>query len=123
MSENPPILYARLPDAASSAGYVVRGHTMGAIRDGWIVFIENKQRPPGDHLLNELCVVETKAGENLIRYVRKGRRPGTWDLVTVTGPDMRDVPVVWAELVILIQPHSLSGPEIEVLNQMDGVLG
>jgi hypothetical protein len=122
MSEAPPILYARLPDPAASAGYVVRGHTMGPIRDGWLVFVENKQRPPGDHLLNELCVVGTKAGDILIRYLRRGRRPGTWDLVTVSGPHMLDVPIVWAEPVTWIQPHTLSGPEIEALNQMDGVM-
>jgi hypothetical protein len=95
---------------------------MGPIRDGWRVYYRDQESPPADNLLDEFCVVRTSDGRTLIRYLHKGRKPGTYDLLTVTGPAMHDVELVWAEKVRLIEPHRPSAEEIQALEEMGTVI-
>lgn len=87
---------------------ILRGHRMGLLRDGWLLLFENNERPPGPELHDQLCIVRTVDRETLCRIVRKGRRPGTWDLLTATGEQMLDVTLLWAERVTMIIPYEPS---------------
>lgn len=98
----------------------VRGYTMGAIRDGWIVFFNNHRTVPHDGHIDELCVVETDTGRVLLRFLKKGRKTGTWDLVSVTGEPMLDVDLKWAERIEWIRPHKITPEEMQLLGGTRG---
>ncbi|MBD7992867.1 hypothetical protein H9643_18995 [Ochrobactrum sp. Sa2BUA5] len=84
---------------------VLRGYSMGAIRDGWLVFYEQNFAQPHDGLIDKLCVVMTSDDRDLIRFVKKGRKPGRYDLLTVTGEPILDAELKWAAEVTWIKPH------------------
>lgn len=97
----------------------VRGYCMGAIRDGWWVYIEDHQSRPHDGLIDELCVAQLKDGRCLVRFLKKGRKPGTWDLVAVTGDPILDAELEWAEKVEWIRPHRPSDAELAFLEPLN----
>ncbi|MBP1873572.1 hypothetical protein J2Z19_003287 [Ensifer adhaerens] len=98
--------------ARRAAAYSVRGYTMGAIRDGWWAFVPGQHTKPNDDLVDELCIAHTKSGRTMLRYLRKGRVPGTWDLLSVTGDPLLDQELIWAERVIWLEPHKITHSEI-----------
>lgn len=91
---------------------MVRGHRMGLIKDGWLVFYEDNRSPPAKLAPDELCVLETIDGRVMIRVVRPGRRPSRYDLLTATGEPELDVELVWAEVVTWIKPYRPSEAEV-----------
>ncbi len=84
---------------------------MGPLRDGWVLIYEHTEKPMTEILIDQLCIVRTGDGRTLVRYPRKARKVGAWDLLTVTGPPELDVQVEWAEAVTMIVPHRPS-PEL-----------
>ncbi|MCM0752006.1 hypothetical protein DEA98_14135 [Brucella pseudogrignonensis] len=94
---------------------VVRGYSMGAIRDGWLVFYEQEFAPPHAGLRDKLCVVMTSDDRDLVRFVKKGRLPGRYDLLTVTGEPILDAELKWAAEVTLIKPYIPSDEEAAAL--------
>lgn len=111
-----PILTIPAPYSTPiTAGYVVRGYNMGAIKDGWVVFIERTERPAHDGLVDELCVVKTISGKLYVRFLRKGRLADRWDLLSVTGPAILDAELEWAAPVTWVKPHTLSKSEVQAL--------
>lgn len=98
--------------AKRAAAYSVRGYTMGAIRDGWWAFVPGQQTKPNDDLVDELCIAHTKSGRTMLRYLRKGRAPGTWDLLSITGDPLLDQELIWAERVIWLEPHKITHSEV-----------
>jgi hypothetical protein len=90
---------------------IMRGHTMGPIKDGWLIFFEHRQRPPRDEVIDELCVVLTESGRRLIRYVKRSPKADMYDLLTFTGQPEMDVKLQWAEPVIMIKPNKLNDVE------------
>ena len=90
---------------------MLRGHRMGALKDGWLLLYEDLKRSPHDGLVDELCIVMTADQRCLVRILRPGRKSGCWDLLTVTGEQELDVVLEWAEPVTLILPHKPS-PEL-----------
>ncbi|RVI03194.1 hypothetical protein CN205_24130 [Sinorhizobium meliloti] len=103
----------------SVGAFSVRGYQMGAIRDGWWAFISTRRGKPNDDLIDELCIARTKSGRTLLRFLRKGRKQGTWDLVPVTGEPLLDQELEWAERVIWLEPHRLTHSEIDALQELD----
>lgn len=101
------------------AAVSVRGYSMGAIKDGWMVFFRDRRSPASDEIIDRLCVVKTKAGRVLLRFVKKGRKPDTWDLVSVTGDPFLDVILEWAEPVEWIRPHQITEDELRYLSGFD----
>lgn len=116
-----PDFYVKLPDRENLVGTMMRGHTMGAIKDGWVIYYYDLKRTPTDALIGELCIVMTESGQKLIRYLHRGRLPGAWDLVTGSGSHMLDVVLQWAERVVLIQPYAPNGEEISKLAEYSTV--
>ncbi len=106
---------------AAAVAYSVRGYSMGAIRDGWWAFIPGRRSRPNDDLINELCIAHTKDGKTLLRFLQKGRKAGTWDLISVTGDPLLDQELEWAERVIWLEPHKITHSEIGALQDMENV--
>lgn len=97
---------------------MVRGHRMGALKDGWLVFYEERDRPAHEGLVDELCVVMTDDRRCLVRVLRRGRKAGSWDLLTVSGDQELDVSLIWAEPTTLIMPYK---PSAELAHLLSGV--
>lgn len=89
----------------------MRGHSMGMIEDGWLLYYEDNETPPGPAIDGKLCIVKTADNRILTRKVRKAWRPDRWDLETVNGEQLFDQVLIWAEVVTLIQPHVLTEDE------------
>lgn len=96
-----------------TAARMLRGHRMGALKDGWLLLYEALDRPPDEAAIDELCIVQTADNRCLARILKRGRRPDCWDLLTVTGEQELDVVVAWAEPVTLILPYKPSAAEAE----------
>jgi hypothetical protein len=83
------------PDTFS---FVVRGHNMGAIKDGWVVLAEKPRIAPHAGLIDELCLAKAANGLVYCRFLKRGRLPGRWDLLSVTGPAELDIELEWAHV-------------------------
>jgi hypothetical protein len=94
---------------------IVRGYNMGSIRNGWVVYFKDRKSPPHAGLVDELCVVKPKGGDALLRFLKSGRKPGAWDLVSVTGDPILDADLEWAEQVDWIRPHRMGDSDIAML--------
>ncbi len=105
-------------EAQSAVAYSVRGYSMGAIRDGWWAFTHGLKSKPNDDLIDELCIAYTRSGRTLLRFLRKGRKRGTWDLVSVTGDPLLDQELEWAERVVWLEPHRITHTEIDQLGSL-----
>lgn len=90
---------------------ILRGHRMRPIRDGWVLLYDHAEAAPTDELHDELCIVRTADHRTLCRILHRGRRPGTWDLLTAIGDQELDVSLVWAAKVLYVVPHS-PAPEV-----------
>jgi len=92
-----------------------RPYTMGAIRDGWLIFSQGLKRPPRPAVIDQLCVSQLADGRCLLRFVKKGRRAESYDLISVTGPAILDVALEWAEPVVAILPFEPSEDQMLAL--------
>jgi hypothetical protein len=104
-----PILFAPAPDNNPAlVARVVRGHNLGLIRDGWLVYYYDLSTLPATVDDDALYVARTVDGRNVIRRLKLGRIPGTFDLFTATGPVELDVELQWAQAIVWIKPHRLT---------------
>lgn len=118
MSRQPAFTTPAPRASSNTIGMVIRGYNMGALRDGWFVFGERPTRPPHDGLVDELCIAKSAVdGRVYVRFLKRGRKPDRWDLLSVTGPAMLDVDLEWATLVDWIKPHALTKQERTILEE------
>lgn len=89
----------------------IRGDSLGAPFDRWIVYYDDRREPPTDDLLDNLCVLELASGQVLIKRVMRGRSPGHFDLWPVIGSPMTDQVLVWAAKVTAMMPASFAKTE------------
>lgn len=97
---------------------MLRGHRMGALKDGWLLVYEDERLPADEQHVDQLCIVETADHQVLVRFIKHGRRPGTWDLLTVTTDQMLDVTLKWAAKVTLIVPYEPTPEVAAVLGEI-----
>lgn len=103
---------------SNTVAKAVRGYSMGAIRDGWIVYYEQEFKAPHDGLIDKLCVVMTADDRDLIRFIKKGRKPGRYDLLSITGEPILDAELKWAAEITWIKPHILTDEQISALEHV-----
>ncbi|HEY9217612.1 MAG TPA: hypothetical protein VIO94_06145 [Phenylobacterium sp.] len=93
-------------DDQSRALYVPAGALRAFAEDGALVFFEDRRSPPSADMLGHLVVVETDAGELLVRRLLRGARTGAFDLEGVLGPRREDVQLRWgAHITAIIPSH------------------
>lgn len=71
--------------------------------DGWTVYVE----PPDgrvDHALNRLSLVTLESGITVIAFLRRGYKPGTYNVHNFGQATFDGVEVKWATPVLLLQP-------------------
>lgn len=104
-----PNEWAIAPEGATSetAGVVIRGSSLGATFEGWVVFFNNHRRAPHRGLLGQMCVAGLADGRILVKQLKAGQLEGRFDLHSNTEPPIYDAEVVWASPVITISPPSV----------------
>ena len=95
------------PDAASTrtVAVQVRGHSLGALFDNWLVFYDDVRDPPGDDLIGLMCVCGLSDGRVLIKALKRSQIAGLWTLLSNIEPPIYDVALDWAALVREMRPR------------------
>jgi transcriptional regulator with XRE-family HTH domain len=95
------------PDAASghTVAVQIRGHSLGALFDNWLVFYDAVRDPPGDDLVGKMCVCGLSDGRILIKALRRSQNPGLWNLLSNLEPPIYDVVLDWAAVVREMRPR------------------
>ena len=95
------------PDAASPSTVAVqiRGHSLGALFDNWLVFYDDIHDPPGDSWVGRMCVCGLSDGRVLVKALKRSQIAGLWTLLSNTEPPIYDVALDWAALVREMRPR------------------
>ncbi|HLW92487.1 MAG TPA: helix-turn-helix transcriptional regulator [Roseiarcus sp.] len=95
------------PDAASAntVAVQIRGHSLGALFDNWLVFYDDVRDPPGDDLVGRMCVCGLSDGRVLIKALKRSQIAGLWTLLSNLEPPIYDVALDWAALVREMRPR------------------
>jgi transcriptional regulator with XRE-family HTH domain len=83
----------------------VRGHSLGALFDNWLVFYDDVHDPPGDDLVAKMCVCGLSDGRILIKSLKRSQIAGLWTLLSNVEPPIYDVSLDWAAPVRTMQPR------------------
>ena len=96
------------PESASdeTVAVEIRGESLGALFDRWLVFYDDVRRPVTTDQLNRLCVVGLRDGRILVKKIQKSRsRSDLYHLLSNTEAPILDVEIEWAAKVINMVPQ------------------
>jgi hypothetical protein len=95
------------PDAAgaNTVAVQVRGHSLGALFESWLVFYDDVRDPPDDHLVGRMCVCGVADGRVLIKALKRSPIAGLWTLLSNIEPPIYDVALLWAARVREMRPR------------------
>jgi len=95
------------PDTASptTVAVQIRGHSLGALFDNWLVFYDEVRDPPTENLIGRMCVCGLADGRVLVKALKRSQMPGLWTLLSNTEPPIYDVALNWAALVREMRPR------------------
>jgi hypothetical protein len=89
---------------ADSVALVIRGDSQHPLQDGWLVIYE---RPDQDGVpercLNRLCIAKVHEGPTLLKTVRRGPLPRTFNLESWNAPPREGERLDWAAPVLAIR--------------------
>jgi hypothetical protein len=91
--------------SASTVAVQVRGHSLGALFDNWLVFYDDVRDPPGDDLVGRMCVCGLSDGRVLVKALKRSQIAGLWTLLSNVEPPIYDVALDWAALVRAMRPR------------------
>jgi len=92
-------------DARSSTVAVqIRGHSLGALFDNWLVFYDDIRDPPDESLVGRMCVCGLAGGRVLIKALKRSPNVGLWHLLSNTEAPIYDVGLDWAAPVREMRP-------------------
>lgn len=83
----------------------IRGESLGALFDRWLVFYDDIRDPPTNDLINSLCVVGLADGRVLVKQLKPGQLPNRFSLFSNTEAPIYDVIVEWAARVKDMRPR------------------
>ena len=89
----------------STVAVEIRGESLGALFDQWLVYYDDVRDPPGRDLMGKLCVVGLADGRILIKKLTRGQLPGHFTLLSNVEPPIYDVLVDWAARVKNMTPR------------------
>jgi transcriptional regulator with XRE-family HTH domain len=97
-------------DAPSDAGpqtvaLQIRGHSLGALFDNWLVLYDDVRDPPYDGQIGRMCVCGVSDGRALIKGLKKSPATGLWNLLSNTEPPIYDIGLDWAAPVRELRPR------------------
>jgi hypothetical protein len=88
---------------SSTRALEVRGDSLGALFDRWLVFYDDVRSPITPDLINKLCIVGLADGRILIKKVQRNR-DGGFDLMSNTEEPITGIVIEWAALVKSMEP-------------------
>jgi SOS-response transcriptional repressor LexA len=84
----------------------IRGDSLGALFDRWLVFYDDVHRPVTADQVGKLCVVGLLDGRILIKKIQRSRaKNGLFHLLSNTEAPILDVEIEWAAKVINMVPQ------------------
>jgi hypothetical protein len=84
--------------------YAVQVRSHASIADGWLLFVTPAQSPAASNA-DQLCLVATSAGTQVLGVVRRGYRRETHNLVLWPSMDIiNDAQIAWTSTVLWIKP-------------------
>lgn len=84
--------------------YAVQVRSHASIKDGWLLFITPAQVPAAQNM-DQLCLVATADGKQLVGNVRRGYRQNTHNLVLWPNDQLVEhAQIAWASTVLWIKP-------------------
>jgi hypothetical protein len=89
---------------AETVAVEVRGSSLGALFDSWLVFYDDVRRPVTSDLIGKLCVVGLADERVLVKKIKRAH-DGLYDLVSNTEDPIKDVPIDWAAKVKIMVPR------------------
>jgi DNA-binding XRE family transcriptional regulator len=84
----------------------IRGDSLGALFDRWLVFYDDVHRPVTADQVGRLCVVGLLDGRILIKKIQRSRaKQGLFHLLSNTEAPILDVEIEWAAKVLNMVPQ------------------
>jgi hypothetical protein len=83
----------------------IRGESLGALFDRWLVYYDQVERPVTPELIGKLCVVGLADGRVLIKKIQRSKAKGLFHLISNTEAPLTDVAIEWAARVTSMQPR------------------
>ena len=83
----------------------IRGHSLGALFDNWLVFYDDIRNPPDESLVGRMCVCGLSDGRVLIKSLKRSPNTGLWNLLSNTEPPIYDAGLEWAAPVREMRPR------------------
>jgi transcriptional regulator with XRE-family HTH domain len=83
----------------------IRGDSLGAIFNRWLVYYDDVRRPVTSDLLRALCVVGLADDRILIKKLHPSTVPGVFDLISEHEAPIRGARVEWAAKVKAMTPR------------------
>jgi transcriptional regulator with XRE-family HTH domain len=96
---------ARPPRGATerTVAVEIRGDSLGAAFDGWVIYYDDRREPPTPDLIGKLCIVGLGDDQVLVKRLRTARTAGLYDLWPGGGGDpIENQAVEWADAVMLM---------------------
>ena len=94
------------PADCPTGTYCVQCRAPSEPQDSWLLFVNPAQEQP-ENCLEYLCVVAIDHGALTTANVRRGYRPGRWNLLMWPNREFRpDVTVAWCSKVTWIKPRT-----------------
>jgi transcriptional regulator with XRE-family HTH domain len=89
----------------STVAVQIRGHSLGALFDNWLVFYDDIRNPPDESLVGRMCVCGLADGRVLIKALKRSPNTGLWNLLSNTEPPIYDAGLDWAAPVREMRPR------------------
>lgn len=104
---DPPDELVQMPAGGNdlTVAVLVRGDSLGAFFNGWLVYYDDRREPFTSDLLRKLCVVGLADGRVLIKKVMPGSAAGHFHLVSQTEGIIEDAVITWAAEVKAMTPR------------------
>jgi hypothetical protein len=83
----------------STVALEIRGNSMGFFYTHWLILYDDLRQPATPDLIGKLCVVGLADGRVLVKQLQQGGADGRFDLISQTGPPIRNAGIVWAAIV------------------------
>jgi len=83
----------------------IRGNSIGRYLNHWLILYHDLRRPVPADLADHLCIVGLKDGPLVVKKLQQGRTPGQFDLISESGPPIRNANIAWAAKVEAMIPR------------------
>lgn len=83
----------------------VRGDSLGALFEHWLVFYDEVRSPVTPDMIGRLCVVGLPDDRVLVKKIQRSRTPGLFHLLSNTEGPILDQEVAWAARVRSMMPR------------------